>query len=347
MGHDDRELLPLGSSTFDVVRRGYDRGQVDEHLDRLDADLRILAADRDAAVARSAELGKQVENQRAQILNVEREMARLATAPASMEGMSERLQRMLRLAQDEAAEIRARAETETTEMMARAEADGAALRERYQRLIVELETRRTEQDGEHRRVMERARADATQVVTEAADLARQADAEAAARRQQVEEDFEIAMSARRADAMRALAEQETSSKAEAGRRVAAATDEANRRLQDATETAAHRVGEAQVEVQRLRALRDQLTVQLQQVRSVLADALEPLSQRPPTESAGSADSGPPSVPSGRHDSDRPTNVAEARPPKPPAGTADSGAGRVRAGGADDPARAMATTPASR
>ena len=60
MGREDRELVPLGSA-FDVVRRGYDRSQVDEHLERVDADLRILAADRDAAVAKAAELSKQVD----------------------------------------------------------------------------------------------------------------------------------------------------------------------------------------------------------------------------------------------------------------------------------------------
>src|SRR5829696_27120 len=122
MGHEDRDLLPLGS-TFDVVRRGYERGQVDEHLDRLDADLRILAADRDAAVARASELAKQLENQRAQLIVNERELARLAAMPTTMEGMSERLQRMLRLAQEEATEIRAQAEADAAEQMARAEAD--------------------------------------------------------------------------------------------------------------------------------------------------------------------------------------------------------------------------------
>jgi DivIVA domain-containing protein len=87
MGTVDRDFLPLGSS-FDVTRRGYDRRQVDEHLDRLDADLRILAADRDAAVARAAELAKRLDDQRNQLLAKEQEIARLASAPSSIEGMS-------------------------------------------------------------------------------------------------------------------------------------------------------------------------------------------------------------------------------------------------------------------
>ena len=279
MAHEDRDLLPLGS-TFDVARRGYDRRQVDEHLDRLDADLRILAADRDAAVARAAELGKQVENQRAQLISNERDMARLASAPATMEGMTERLQRMLRLAQDEASEIRARAETEASEMMARAEADGGALRDRYQRLIADIDDRRADMEDEHRSLMEKAQAEAGTIIAEATNLARQADAKAAARRQQVEEDFDIAMSARRADAMRVLAEQEATSRAQAHRRVAEATAEANRRLREATEFSTRMLAKAQADVDRLRTMRARIALQLRQVRSVLAEvteAIEPLS----------------------------------------------------------------------
>jgi DivIVA domain-containing protein len=273
MGHEDRDLLPLGSA-FDVVRRGYDREQVDEHLDRLDADLRILAADRDAAVARAAELAKQIENQRVQIVAHQRELGRLASAPTSMEGMSERLQRMLRLAQEEATEIRARAETEASEKIARAETDGGVLRDRYQRLIAELDNRRADMEAEHRTVMEHAKASATRIIADAKSEAEQAEAKSAALRRQVEEDFDIAMSARRADAMRVLAEREATSKAEAERRVAEATAEANRRMQEAADTAARRIAEAQAEVDRLRTLRAGISAQLRQVRSVLAEATE-------------------------------------------------------------------------
>jgi DivIVA domain-containing protein len=302
MGHEDRDLLPLGSA-FDVVRRGYDREQVDEHLDRLDADLRILAADRDAAVARAAELAKQVENQRAQIVNHQRELGRLASAPTSMEGMSERLQRMLRLAQEEAADIRAQAEAEASERMSRAEADGGALRDRYQRLIAELDNRRADMETEHRTVMEQARTSAAKIVADAKSEAEKIEAKSAALHRQVEEDFDIAMSARRADAMRVLAEREATSKAEAGRRVAEATAEANRRLQEAIEASARQVAEAQAEVDRLRTLRAKISAQLRQVRLVLAeatDAIEPLTDEqvggPSTDDPSTNDPGLPTTP---------------------------------------------------
>jgi DivIVA domain-containing protein len=295
-------------STFDTVRRGYDRAQVDEHLDRLDADLRILTADRDAAVARAAELAKQVENQRIQLINNERDMARLAAAPPSMEDMGDRLQRMLRLAQDEAAEIRARAETEASELMVRAEADGGVLRDRYQKLLAELDSRRAAMENEHRSLMERSKAEANKIVSEATERSRQAEAEATARREQVEEDFDIAMSARRTEAMRALAEQEATSKAEAERRVASATEEANRRLREATEASTRMVAKAEAEVDRLHTLRARVSLQLRQVRSVLAEAIEAVEPRP-DEQPPDAASTPPGA-----EVTRPVTAAE--PPKP-------------------------------
>lgn len=283
MGHEDRDLFALGS-TFDTVRRGYDRAQVDEHLDRLDADLRILAADRDAAVARSAELSKQLENQRAQITKLEQELSRLSTPPTTMEGLSERLQRMLRLAQDEAAEIKARAETEAAELVVRAEADGGSLRDRYQQLLADTENRRDSMETEHTSVLQKAEAEAARVLAEATGRVQQLEAESSARRLQEEEDFEIAMAARRANAMQSIIEQEASSRDEAERRIREASAEASRRLQEATEAAHQQVVTAQVEVDTLRTLRTRIAAQLHDVRSVLADAaatLEPAPQELP------------------------------------------------------------------
>ena len=38
---EERELVPLGAG-FDFEKRGYNRAQVDEHLERLDADIKML-----------------------------------------------------------------------------------------------------------------------------------------------------------------------------------------------------------------------------------------------------------------------------------------------------------------
>lgn len=284
MGHEDRELVPLGSA-FDVVRRGYDRSQVDEHLERVDADLRILAADRDSAVARAAELARQVDNQRLQIQNMQADLDKSTAPPTSVEGLSERLARMLRLAQDEAAEIRAMAESETTAAIAKAEADAVALRERYQRLISELDERRVQMEAEHQKVMAKANSEADRLVGEIVAEVRKDEEASTARRKQVEEDFDIAMASRRTEAMELLAEQEAASKLEAERRVREATAEADRRLKDATEQSKRTLTEAQHHVDELRTVRAKIASQLREARSVLAAAtmqLEPLPEEEPS-----------------------------------------------------------------
>ena len=91
---DDRDLLPLGSG-FDIVRKnGYDRAQVDEHLERVDADLRILTSDRDAAVSQARDVAKQLESARSEIENLRGQVERLSKPPTTLEGLSERLQRI-------------------------------------------------------------------------------------------------------------------------------------------------------------------------------------------------------------------------------------------------------------
>ena len=133
---DDRDLVPLGSG-FDIVKRGYDRAQVEDHLERLDSDLRLLAADRDAAVSQTSDLARQLEAARSEISELRNQVERQSLPPTTLEGLSERLQRMLRLAQDEANEIKARAEAEGGHTRAKAEADAGVLRQRYETLIQE------------------------------------------------------------------------------------------------------------------------------------------------------------------------------------------------------------------
>jgi cell division septum initiation protein DivIVA len=222
---DERELVPLGAG-FDLAKRGYDRHQVDEHLERLDGDLKMLAADRDAAITQAGDLARQLEQARGEIDNLRGQVERLGQPPTTVEGLSERLQRMLRLAQDEAADTRARAEAEAGHIRAKAESDASAMRARYEQLLSELDARRKEMEAEHRGVLETARAEAETITTKAREERDRLDNEAEQRRAQVEEDFEIAMASRRTEAMRVLAEQEATSKAEAERRVREATEEA-------------------------------------------------------------------------------------------------------------------------
>src|ERR671912_2180240 len=107
-----RDLLPTHEAqhSFDVVLRGYDRSQVAETIERLEADFRIALADRDAAVSRSADLAGQLSALHGEIEALRRKAA-TASAP-TFENISERIQHMLQLAEEEAGEIRRAAEAD-------------------------------------------------------------------------------------------------------------------------------------------------------------------------------------------------------------------------------------------
>jgi cell division septum initiation protein DivIVA len=290
---EERDLVPLGAG-FDITKRGYSRAQVEEHLERLDAELQLLHADRNAAVSQSTDLAKQLEQGRSEIDALRGQVERLSLPPTTLEGLSERLQRMLRLAQEEATETKARAEAEAGHIRSKAEAESLILKQRYDKLVADAEKRRADMEAEHVGIVDKARRDAEQTVSAAKAEAARLDRESEARRTTVEEDFEIAMASRRTESMRALAVQEATSKSEAERRVREATEEANRRrhdamtestarLQEATSEAHRRVREATEEANRrithaaqrvaaLRQLRAKVADQLHSARDLIADA---------------------------------------------------------------------------
>jgi len=265
---------------FDIVRRGYDCAQVDYQLEQLRADLRIAVADRDAGAAQAAELTRALEAARGEIDDLRAQLKRLAAPPTTVEGMSERVVRMLRTAQNEAAETTAKATAAAAAIRADVEREAAALRARYEQMIGEAQRRRSAMEAENERTIAEARHRSEEIVALAAQRAKQHDAESAVHRRQVEEDFDIVMSARRRDATRELAQEEASSKAEAKRRIDEATDVARRLVTEADQTAVARVQEATRRVEALRTLRHQLTGQLQSVSSKLDEALRQLSPAP-------------------------------------------------------------------
>jgi DivIVA domain-containing protein len=233
MPSDEHELLPLGTG-FDVVRRGYDRGQVEEHLDRVEADLRILTADRDAAVAQATELARALDHHRAYVEDLRAQVDRLSAPPDTMEGLSERLQRMLRLAQDETRAMRDDAAEAARSV--RADADEYARRktgeaDEHARTVVagaEDRARRTVEQAEEqaRATVQEAEEQARGTLDEARRQARElheraeADAERARtrydegladndrRRRAMEDEHRVLMDGARAEAARLRTESE-------------------------------------------------------------------------------------------------------------------------------------------
>ena len=126
--HDPLAMHPT-SHSFDVVLRGYDKSQVAETIEQLEADFRIALADRDAAVHRSSDMASQMSAMHAEMESLRRKAA-TAAAP-TFENISERIQHMLQLAEEEAAEIRRAAEADAMAVREQTAAEERALLERH------------------------------------------------------------------------------------------------------------------------------------------------------------------------------------------------------------------------
>ena len=126
-----RDMLPMREAqhSFDVVLRGYDRHPVDETIEHLEVDRQLAMADRDAAMSRSSDLADQLAALRGEIDSLRRKAA--SSGPTTFENISERIQHMLRLAEEEAAEIRRSAAQEAQALREHTAAEERAMHERH------------------------------------------------------------------------------------------------------------------------------------------------------------------------------------------------------------------------
>lgn len=262
----DRGSIPL---PFTVARKGYDRDEVRHYFDRFDAELRVTATDRDAAAAQARDLAMQLEDARDEIDDLRKDVDRLSVPPTTAEGMSERISRMLRLASDEASEVRAHAQAEAAEVVSIAQQDSTAMRAEHETRLAELADLRSALETEHTQTMAAARTEAARIVEAAQSERARMEAESEAKRNQIQQDFEITMSERRTKVVSAVEELDATSKAEAARRITDATNEARRRLQTATEQAEKRIAHAKELAEELRVLRGRVLAQLLGIRGQL------------------------------------------------------------------------------
>ena len=346
------EWLPA-QIPFDLVRRGYAPEQVTAHLERLEYDLRIATANGDATNQRLSEVSAQLHHAQSEVDSLRSQLDNLAREPVSMTGLSNRMQRMIRLAEEEAAEIRARANTEAEKVKAAASGIAAATnseretfdaeRERTRRQLADQvrdllneatteaeETRRVAQQNSQamlaaataeseRLVFEAsessratlaaardestatltaartestdtlgsARSEAEHTLTSAREQAEaltaasaaereRLDTEGTERRRAIDEDFEIAISSRRAEAHQRLTEREEISVADANNRIAEATAESERRVQEATEHAAELIRRAAAESHQRVSDADDAVRELTTLRSNVLDQLASL-----------------------------------------------------------------------
>ncbi len=176
-------MVPL-HEPFETVLRGFNRRQVLDHLESLDGRIAIAAADRDAALAQVAELSRVVDHLRSEselLAHLRREADKSTSAverilAAPMAEASARIQRILQLAEEEAAEVKAHAEAEIITSQARAEQHIAELKARADDQIAGL---RAQVSREAKSLLDHARRQCDQLEAESAARREAADRDAA------------------------------------------------------------------------------------------------------------------------------------------------------------------------
>ena len=234
---------------FDVTWRGFHRAQVTEFVEYAEAELRRVTAQRDAAARQAAALAQQNRELRAKI-------DRISRTPIAADALQERTRRMIELTREEAAEITAQATEKAEQTRLDAEREAARLTEREKELVAEAEAEAARRRAEHEEFQRRAE-----------ERRRELDEAAAHRRAQLEEDLTRAMTIRRTEALRLLAQEDEAARAKADDLVATASDRARTMIT-----------EAEAEVAALNEVRDQLLHSMIGVRALLAKAsghLEP------------------------------------------------------------------------
>ncbi|SER51809.1 hypothetical protein SAMN05216188_11283 [Lentzea xinjiangensis] len=302
MGAKERELVPLHTA-FDVVYRGFHRRQVIDHIENLEEQLRFTSLDRTEALAQAADLRELLEKTRRDLEEARARVERLESASGSHVGATERMHRMLRLAEEEAAELHLRAGQECADLRARTEAEVAGLRadaEReaaamraeaeaevlaarqecaartaaVERREVEADRRCADLEAQHRQradeverecaeAVAQAQADADGLLRETALRCNSLEADSDRRREEAQQVFELTAARRRDEAEQHLREQEALAKARAGFVVRMACREADRRLAEVAERS-----------DELRELRRAVHSQLAAARSALAAAAD-------------------------------------------------------------------------
>jgi cell division septum initiation protein DivIVA len=202
--HDD--VVPL-HQPFETALRGFNRQQVLEHIESLDGQVSIMGADRDAALKQVAELSKVLDHMRreSEMLTFLRREAEKANAQiermqrAPIVGASHRIQNIVRLAEEEAAELRANAQQEVAELRAAAQKEVTELRNRADR---EVSAQRS-----------RSASEADKLLRETTQRCRQLETDSERRRKAAEQDSTREINRRESESAVRIKQRETRSTA--------------------------------------------------------------------------------------------------------------------------------------
>jgi chromosome segregation ATPase len=286
---EDRELVPLKPG-FDVVWHGFDRAQVKQYLEDLEEEIKLISADRNAALSQVADLTEQLRSAHTRLTELNKQVTELVELPKNPEDLDDRCRRMVQLAHHQASEITARAQAAATHSWSGAEEAAAKVRAGYEKLLGELDEQRQESRAQHSKIVDQARTQVAEMTTASVNRQRELDAQAEQRRRQIEDEFERTATGKRQALAKEIEQQRAEARADAERRIREATEDAERRVREATEKAerktretaddcTRRVTDATRHVQDLQSLRQRITEQLNSAQTLLRDAgpmLDPL-----------------------------------------------------------------------
>jgi hypothetical protein len=330
----------LDGLPFAIVRRGFDRAQVEERLSKLLAERDNAHTARQNAVAERERISRELDvsrgetraaraelaETRAEVDRLAGQVAELSTIPSTVDGMSDRLQQMVRVAQDEVNDMRARATRGAAQILGMAQAEADELREssRAERRTFEAE-QRSAQDELHGR-LEESRTQLKALRDESDGARARLDAEIAERRAHDEQALAGELADRREIMLADLATQERRQREEAQRIVDAASARARALVAEAAadtdrtrSQTREQVVRANEELEQLRALQHQVAEQLSGVRSLLDWTLPRIN---PTAAAPSGDATAAFPATGAIESVPPvaavsSSTASSAPPAPP------------------------------
>src|SRR5262245_1656362 len=145
------DVFPFSNTpepSFELALRGYEKRQVDRYVQQVEAEIAALAAEREETYAQIGMLNQHVAQLQAEVAN-----ARRFAAPGdanSYRHLGPKVEQILALAEDQAADIRIRAESEfrdREEAIARARAEiDAEARDAARDLELALAARRAEDE---------------------------------------------------------------------------------------------------------------------------------------------------------------------------------------------------------
>ncbi|MGH3759198.1 hypothetical protein [Actinophytocola sp.] len=294
--------------SFTVTRHGFDRTQVKTHVRELTDRAERADADRAEARQQVAELQGELEIARREIAALSERLDALGTPDADSSASSARL---VDVAKSQASEITTRARAAAEDSWAAAEKASSELREKYRRMLTELDGQHAEIHATHKSIITAARGQAEELTSVAERRRRELDAAAERDRVRIDREFSESMNAKRAALERELTQ-----------RREACVAEVEKKLRDAEVEAKQRMATVSEQVKRLTKVRTELSERLRGTQELLersVDLLKPTEQEAELTEEGQL---PMPEPPTRPDAPEPPEATEPAPEPTPDAVAE-------------------------